>query len=298
MLTSDSRDRPGFLRLSKELRQQIYSYLLNPLTETPEDVTAINYTLEWPYLENASSSTFLPYQLDRCRCPKAEGIHIYTRYLCNGPDVQFASKRNNRWVLQEPGVQFNILRPASQTELLGRPSASILRVSELIYEEAAYCLYHGRSFLFLTGPSPRGRYQAHATLKWLNQLSKRAKSHVQSLTLICQSFEEDCRDSDALRSFARLSHFIVSDLPNFQQLQMIGWDTKLPLDPFCMLLRREYSIDIIVKKTVRDPGIRISEPAQFFSFTEIEHQDWTTENFEQLLEDTLDDRMSWTNHEA
>ncbi|KAF2730449.1 hypothetical protein EJ04DRAFT_401938, partial [Polyplosphaeria fusca] len=189
-----------------------------------EGVTAINYTLRWQYLENASTSTFLPYQLDRCRCPKVEGIHIYTRYLCNGPEVRFASKRKNTWVLQKPGVQFNILRPASQRELRQRPAASILRVNKLVYEEAVSYLYQGRSFLFLTGPSPRGRYQAYATLQWLNQRSKLARSHIKSLTLICQSFEEDCRDADASRSFASLSHFILSDLPNFQHLQMIGWD--------------------------------------------------------------------------
>jgi hypothetical protein len=270
--------------LPKEIRQQIYSYLLASSLDSPASVTTINYTLEWPHLESASSSTFLPYSLDRCQCQRAREDHIYTRYICDGPIVRFASKKETAWVLYKPGPQFNILRPASSEELQHRPSASILRTSKLIYEEAVSFLYQWRSFLFLSGPSPRGRYQAYATLTWLGQLTKLARAHVNSIALICQNFEEDCRNTDVARSYARLSQFVISELPLFRSLQVVGWDGNVPLDPLFMLLRKRNETEIVLKETLRDRGVRISDPSAVFG---------PSTSIDDVLDDTTGNRASW-----
>ena len=41
----------------------------------------------------------------------------------------------------------------------------------MVYQEAVPILYRGRNFLFLTGPCPRGRYQAYATQMFLSRLT-------------------------------------------------------------------------------------------------------------------------------
>ncbi|KAF2121905.1 hypothetical protein BDV96DRAFT_464059, partial [Lophiotrema nucula] len=188
-----------------------------------ETVTTINYQLHWPYLDRPSNSTFLPHQLALCRCRRQDGEHIYTRYHCPGPLVTFTKKGRKLWILAQPAEQFNVLRPATHGELQHIPSAGIIRVNKLIYDEAVPILYRQRNFLFLTGPSPRGRYQAYAAQKWLAQRTPLARAQITDVSLICQSFEEDCRDQDALRAYADFSRFILSDLPHCQTLHFVRW---------------------------------------------------------------------------
>ena len=241
-----------FLRLPRDLRQKIYYYLLAPHPE--DDVTTINYNLEWPFLENPRNTTFTPHQLDLCRCPQQlrssnsrTEDHIYTRYICQGPHIRFTPKGEDLWLLEVPYGLFNILRPASNHELQRRPSAAIVLVNKLIYQEAIPFLYRNRNFLFLTGPCPRGRYQAYATQKWLSRLSPFARQQVTNLSLICQVYEEDCRDRDTLRAYALLSRYIHGNAPRCRTLCLNYWSEQLALHPFCMLFRRE-GMRIFVKR--------------------------------------------------
>ena len=152
-----------FLRLPLLIRQRVYSYLLAPRPD--EDVMTINYALEWPFLENPRNSTFTAHQLDHCRCPQQPfrttnaptTDHIYARYECHGPNVRFAPRSEEWWLLTAPNGPFNILRPASRAERAARPSAGIVLASKQTYQEALPFLYRDRNFLFLTGPCPRGR---------------------------------------------------------------------------------------------------------------------------------------------
>ena len=116
----------GFLDLPISIREKIYAYLLLPHLE--EDVTTINYTLEWPHLENPSNTTFVGLtQIDFCTYPCAitneeagedasdstEGIqedgnhpkdqhgpHVYMRHRCLGPEGRFKAPREGFWVLE------------------------------------------------------------------------------------------------------------------------------------------------------------------------------------------------------
>ncbi|KAF2263502.1 hypothetical protein CC78DRAFT_270936 [Lojkania enalia] len=201
----------------------------------------INYTLMWPHLESPSNSTFTLHQLDMCNCPQQKQSHIYTRYVCQGPDVQYARKENDLWLLCEPWGQFNILRPASREELRRRPSASIVRVN---------------------------RYQAYATQKWLSRLSHLAQTNITNLSLICDVFEEDCRDLDALRSYASFSRFILGNLPRCRTLHTIHWNPSLPLRPLCMLFQRE-GMQILVKQEVTDDKYKfeLCDAWTFYTYT-------------------------------
>ncbi|KAF2008203.1 hypothetical protein P154DRAFT_400411, partial [Amniculicola lignicola CBS 123094] len=191
-----------------------------------DPVTTINYKLEWPNLETPSDTTFTPHQLDRCQCsgyPEAKDAdedswHVYTRYRCEPPKVHISARNEKLWLLQETCGVFNILRPASKRERRSQPRASFLRVSKLIYEEATPLLYRDRNFIFLSGPCPRGRYQAYASEAWLSRLSPLVQSHITDLTLIRQHFEEDCRDDDAQIVYESLSRFILEYFPGFRTL--------------------------------------------------------------------------------
>ncbi|ORY12745.1 hypothetical protein BCR34DRAFT_470410, partial [Clohesyomyces aquaticus] len=186
-----------------------------------EDVTTINYRLVWPHLQNPDSLTFTPYQLDLCGCAKQSSKHhIYTRHVCQGPQVRFFLKDEPLWILHECWGMFNILRPASQEELERRPSATVARVSRQVYCESLPILYRGRNFRLLSGPCPRGRYQAYATRKWLSRLSPIARSNITDLSLICQSYEEDSLERDAVESYSLLSHYILTNLPRFETLHL------------------------------------------------------------------------------
>ncbi|KAF2707349.1 hypothetical protein K504DRAFT_343123, partial [Pleomassaria siparia CBS 279.74] len=191
-----------------------------------EDAVTINYSLEWPFLDNPRNNTFTAHHLDRCHCPQQQPRlgnvqtkdHIYSRYVCQGPNVCFTPKHGDLWLLQKPNGPFNILRPASDEERQRRASTSIIFVSKLLYQEAIPLLYRDRNFLFLSGPCPRGRYQAYATQTWLSRLSSSARKGITTLSLINQVWEEDCQASNALRAYASLALYILEKVPGFREL--------------------------------------------------------------------------------
>lgn len=240
----------GFLNLPIAIREKVYAYLLLPHLE--EDVTTINYTLEWLHLENPSNTTFAgPTQIDLCTCPceitnldateeardatedfqedgyndeSHRGSHIYTRYQCHGPEVYFKTSRDGLWILDAAHGQFNILRPALNDELADRPTATILQTCRQVHDEALPYLYRDRDFFFITGPCPRGRYQAYATMQWLQRLSVEGRSHVEILSLLVQPYEEDCNSAEVEAAYAELSAYVRNHLPRFKWLCLDVWD--------------------------------------------------------------------------
>ncbi|KAF1843972.1 uncharacterized protein K460DRAFT_290862 [Cucurbitaria berberidis CBS 394.84] len=214
-----------------------------PHVSTSDDITTINYTLEWPYLENPSNTTFAgPTQIDRCRCPSStlpqqkdkESGHIYTRYECVGPEVRFHPPEEKLWVLQAPHGPINMLRPATRAETERR---------EAIHNEAEPTVYAGKNFLFLTGPCPRGRYQAYATLQFLKSLSSEARKNFDCLSLLIQPYEEDCSNDFSQKSYAELADYIVHHMSGFRTLCLNIWDDEMRLrraaSEYSLLLHKE-----------------------------------------------------------
>lgn len=294
------RNLPPFLRLTAELRQRIYAYLLPK--HPKEAVTTINYNLEWPLLDHPSSSTFTAHQLDICRCTHQqpdhtisatqENEHIYKRYLCQGPEVRISSRSQPLWILSQPGQSFNVLRPASNAELRRRPSAGIVHVNKLLYRETIPLLYGGRNFLLLTGICSRGRYQAYATQTWLSQLSSFARSHITALSLIVQKNEEDCRDADADKAFLFLSMFIVEKLPHFRNMCLNFWEPGLQIYPFAMLFRRP-GTRIVLKEDSIDEEVYVFSNAQEFLLHcggDSSDEEWLNLQWQDLHED---DEQDW-----
>jgi hypothetical protein len=198
-----------------------------PHLSTPSDITTINYALAWPYLENPSNTTFVGQtQIDICRCPRSdlppqddkEPGHIYTRYTCVGPEVSFKTREEELWVLQAPHGPINMLRPATVEEKERRKG---------IHDNTGPTVYAERNFLFLTGPCPRGRYQAYATQKWLGSLSPPARQHISCLSLIVQPYEEDSSDDQTRRAYADLAEYILHRLPGFKVLCLNIWDDEM-----------------------------------------------------------------------
>jgi hypothetical protein len=214
-----------------------------PHLSTPTDITTINYTLEWPYLENPSNTTFVgETQIDICRCPRPdlppltekEPGHIYTRYKCMSPEVRFKTGEEELWVLQAPHGPINMLRPATQGEKERRKE---------IREGVDPTVYAGRNFLFLTGPCPRGRYQAYATQKWLESLSPSARQHVSCLSLLVQPYEEDCSDEHTRRAYTDLAEYTLHHLPGIKTFCINIWDhemrTRSAASEFGILLHKD-----------------------------------------------------------
>ncbi|KAH7394222.1 hypothetical protein DE146DRAFT_616572 [Phaeosphaeria sp. MPI-PUGE-AT-0046c] len=206
--------------------------LISPLFD---DVTTINYTLEWPHLENPSNTTFAgPTQIDICRCggKNVELEHIYTRYRCPRPKVRFTSPREELWVLQAPLGQVNLLRPANEGDIRRR---------EELGETAEPSAYAGKNFILLTGPCPRGRYQAYATLQYLRSLPPLARQNVEFLSLLIQPYEEDCTDDQGGRAYIELARYILEEVPAFKSLYLNIWgeESRIGAREFAMLLWRE-----------------------------------------------------------
>jgi hypothetical protein len=157
---------------------------------------------------------------------------MYTRYSCSDPVVSFASPEDELWVLQTPLGQINLLRPATNEELQRRREVG---------EGAKPSVYAGKNFLLLSGPCPRGRYQAHATLQYLRSLSSDARQHVENLTMLIQPYEEDCRDDQGGRAYAALARYIIAELPAFKSLHLNIWGetTRTASHEFVILLRGE-----------------------------------------------------------
>jgi hypothetical protein len=220
-----------------------------PHLSMPSDITTINYALEWPYLENPSNTTFAGQpQIDICRCPRPdlppqdekEPGHIHTRYKCEGPEVRFKTGDEELWVLQAPHGPINMLRPATKEEKERRKE---------IHDDADPTAYVRRNFLFLTGPCPRGRYQAYATQKWLESLSPPVRLHISCLSLIVQPYEEDCSDDHTRRAYANLAEYILHHLPGVKALSLNIWDdemrTRSAASEFEILLPR-HGVEIVV----------------------------------------------------
>lgn len=254
-----------FLNLPFPVRERVYAYLLSPHSE--EDVTTINYTLSWPYLEKPSNSTFAGPQIDFCRCPERndddisedqDETHIYTRYECSGPEVQFSTSSRELWILEAAHGQFNILRPATQEELADRPSVTILRASKQIHDEALPFLYRARDFFFVTGPCPRGRYQAYTTLQWFKQLSMKARASVEILSLLMQPYEEDCAVTDVERSYLELASYIHDHLPGFKWLCLDVWDDEVyqAAHVFSKLFGRD-GVGLVVRRPLQDHTVQV-----------------------------------------
>lgn len=200
-----------------------------------QDVTTINYTLEWPHLENPSNTTFAgSTQIDICRCGQksTEAGHIYNRYRCSRPKVRFANPDDGLWVLQAPLGQVNLLRPANDDEIQRRREVS---------HTADAIAYVGKNLLLLSGPCPRGRYQAFATLQFLRLLTPAARQSVEYLSLLIQSYEEDCSDNQCGQAYVELARYILEEVPAFKSLYLNIWgeETRIQAREFAMLLFRE-----------------------------------------------------------
>jgi hypothetical protein len=239
-----SNHLPPFLRLPVQVREKIYSYLLAPGPEN--SITTINYNLDWPFLDHPSSSTFTTHQLDICRCPQETRTHnsrtndhYYRRYKCYGPNVRFTPRSGSHWLLTSPGPAFNVLHPASVEELQTQPEAGIIFANRQIYHESLPFLYRDRNFLLLTGICSRGRYQAYVTEKWLSRLNPLARSHITAVSLLCQTYEEDCRTEDASQAYAFLSQYIVVHLPRCVNVCLNAWSPEVPLNAFSWLFQKD-----------------------------------------------------------
>jgi hypothetical protein len=231
----------SFFDFPAPVRQKIYAHLLAPHAD--ENETVINYALRWNWLDNPSNTTFggVP-QIDLCRCPRQKPRtkniktedHMYTRYKCYGPEVKFNSGREDLWVPSQAyanSKQINFLQPARAEDLNRRPNANILSTSRRIYQEALPTLYRGRNFLFITGPCPRGRYQAYATQRFFAGLSTFARAHLTAFSLTVLPHEEDCRAEDVPRAYEDLAVWIQRNLPSIQTLGISLWHPRMASAP-------------------------------------------------------------------
>lgn len=210
--------------------------LPSPLT----DVTTINYTLSWPHLENPSNTTFAgATQIDICRCgPNNIDLgHVYTRYRCPRPEIHFAPPNEKLWVLQAPLGQVNLLGPANEDEIRRRSEIHATNPTA----------YAGKNLLLLSGPCPRGRYQAFATLQFLKSLPLAARQNVECLSILIQPYEEDCSDDAGGRAYIDLARYILEELPGFKTLCLNIWgeETRAGSREFAMVLWRE-GVSIVV----------------------------------------------------
>ncbi|KAH7558229.1 hypothetical protein BM1_05501 [Bipolaris maydis] len=187
----------------------------------PEGVTTINYALDWPHLQNPSNTTFAGLtQIDICHCQRTdlspqkdtEPGHIYARLKCVEPEVHFKTAKEDLWVLEAPHGPINMLRPATEEEKARRNQ---------IRPDADPSVYKGHRFLFLTGPCPRGRYQAYATQKWLETLTPAARKHISCLCLLIQPYEEDSSLEATRRVYTDLAEYLVQHAPGFEKLYLL-----------------------------------------------------------------------------
>ena len=187
---------------------------------TLDDVTSINYALDWPHLEDPSNTTFAGLtQIDICHCPRTdlppqeetEPGHIYTRFRCETPNVRFKTEQEDLWVLEAPHGPINMLRPATEEEQARRRD---------LQNDTDPAVYQGRKLLFLTGPCPRGRYQAFATQRWLETLRPEAQKHVSCLCILIQPYEEDCSDEATRLAYLEFTKYLVQHVPALQTLYL------------------------------------------------------------------------------
>jgi hypothetical protein len=192
-------------------------------SQAPYEITTVNYVLEWPNLQHPSNTTFAgPTKIDICHCSRPDLLqhknsrdlgHLFTRYRCPSPDVHFSSAHDKLWVLQTPMGQINLLRPATSEE--------VRRRKELDNTDPS--VYASKNILLLTGPCSRGRYQAHATLQFLQSIGPSAREHIECLSLLVQPYEEGCTDDETRQAYAGFARYILNELPGFTTLCLNVW---------------------------------------------------------------------------
>jgi hypothetical protein len=109
--------------------------------------------------------------------------------------------------------QVNLLRPATSKE--------IRRRKELDHTDPS--VYASKNLLLLTGPCSRGRYQAYATLQFLESISPPAREHIECLSLLVQPYEEGCTNDETRQAYAQLACYILNKLPCFRTLCLNVW---------------------------------------------------------------------------
>lgn len=233
----------------------------------PADVTTINYSLDWPHLHNPSNTTFAGLtQIDICHCQRTdlspqkdtEPGHIYTRFKCVEPVVRFKTAKEDLWVLEAPHGPINMLRPATEEEKAQRSQ---------IYPDAGPSVYQGRKFLFLTGPCPRGRYQAYATLKWLT-LNPHARKHISCLCLLIQPYEEDSSAEATRKAYKDLAEYLVRHAPGFEKLYLLVCPNGMQLcsaaSEFGILLQsRDVKIIVVIDDCCSRETREYDDPSVF-----------------------------------
>ena len=236
-------------------------------TSTLDDITTINYSLHWPHLENPSNNTFVGHtQIDICRCPRpdlppqddVEPGHIYTRYECVGPEVKFKSGEDELWVLHEAHGPINVLRPATAEEADRRKQ---------IHDDADPTSYQGHNFILLTGPCPRGRYQAHATQMWLQGLGTLARQNVSSLSLLIQPYEEDCSIHLIKGAYSELANYILDHVSGLKALYLYicndGWSLLSAATEFSIIFDLD-DVKIVLRDNRSDKENRDCKDARAF----------------------------------
>lgn len=234
----------------------------------PDHVTTINYALDWPHLQNPSNTTFAGLtQIDICHCQRTdlspqkdtEPGHIYTRLKCIEPEVRFKTAKEDLWVLEAPHGPINMLRPATEEEKARRSQ---------IHPDADPSVYQGQNFLFLTGPCPRGRYQAYATQKWLETLTPAARKHISSLCLLIQPYEEDSSAEATRRAYTDLAEYLVQQAPEFEKLYLLVCSNGMQLcsaaSEFSKLLHsRDIKIIVVVDDCCSREMTEYDDPGLF-----------------------------------
>ena len=135
-------------------------------------------------------------------------------------------------MLQRPLGQINLLRPANEDELQRRID---------IEGAVEPSVFAAKNLLLLSGPCPRGRYQAYATQRFLQSLHVSRRHHIESLSLLIQPYEEDCSDDQGGRAYIDLARYIVEELPAFKTLCLNIWgeESRIGSREFAMVLWKQ-----------------------------------------------------------
>jgi hypothetical protein len=125
-----------------------------------------------------------------------------------------------------------LLRPATEDEIQRRKDL------EGAVEPSVFA---GKNLLLLSGPCPRGRYQAYATQRFLQSLHVSRRHHIESLSLLIQPYEEDCSDDQGGRAYIDLARYIIEELPAFKTLCLNIWgeESRIGSREFAMVLWKE-----------------------------------------------------------
>ncbi|KAF2815520.1 uncharacterized protein BDZ99DRAFT_459371 [Mytilinidion resinicola] len=254
----DSRGPFRFLHLPVDIRIMIYECMLGP--QPGLELTSINYTTDWPYIDFKGVVKVEEDAMCSCPRPDRNGEHAYMRYTCPGPEVRLSTSKRLDVSGAPRGPSMSIRKPTPAELASSRPGTSILRVSRLIYNEAFQYLYKGRTFHVLDGASSGhglGRYQCYATVAWLNMLSQEARARVEGIKILLAPYEQDCVLKVGRRSSAELCQYVITNLERLQRVEVELYNVGRPhipadigggmragpaldlIQPFWTVLRRE-----------------------------------------------------------